>query len=639
MAPDVKCVGTKPEDKVCKNSNGAGACVPIPLGIEGVLDIGSLLASFAPGLTAKVTLAAEIGGANPNYVSDQGINMRLMGEVKSDHNICVPQTQPPMPSGASITYGNNSALCLRCTKAGDPCPSGSTCDENHMQCRKGDGTCPTVNYMAGIGINEYMVSKVLWAAFNSGALCLNIGSDTPGVSDYLTAGALAVFMPELKENIGGNAPAALALKPQMAPVLKVGAGIVKHDEKGNITLAKPLLSLNLPQVSIDFYVAMYDRYTRIFTVTTDIEVPVGLDIAPSKTKPGVIEILPIVSGLNLANAQITNWEIMAFPPDFIGLVNALVGQLLPSLLKPIEVDLSSSLQGFTLELLGIRGEVPFNPPRPEGCNDTDDDPKTACNYQFLSVYANLGLAAVNAAPVVTRAEVVSMAIPPVEKIRLMGTARGDAPVVHVRAAGDQDNLEFSYRIDSGLWSFYSPGPDVMVTGPALALPGRHSIEVRGRVVNMPYTTDLEGVKMEVTIDYTPPDISFSRAGDGSVTVNAVDLVSKEKVRVYYRASGTEDWIEIANGSVLPVVEGGKVEVRAVDEAGREAFAITAVGVKQTPSDRIGKADVSTSASGETAAGVDAAGCGCSTVSVEGQGATGLAGLLMALAALIAARRR
>jgi hypothetical protein len=625
--PGVHCDLTA---KQCRNSSNQ--CVPIALGVEGEIDIGSLLSSIVPGMSAKVQMAAEVGGTGAQYVSEQGLNVTLMGEANSERNICVPETKAPVSSGATLTLGNSAPLCIRCDSDSAACPPDSTCDVAHYQCRKADGTCPTVDFMAGIGINEYLVSKVLWSAFNSGALCLDIGStNIPALADYLTAATLSIFIPEMKDNLNGNSPVLISLHPQKAPVLQLGAGIVKKGDK-NIELAKPLITLKLEQVVLDFYVVYYERVNRIFRVTTDITLPLALDISPDPSKPQTIDILPVIGGLDnlMTNTVVSDYEVLANPPDIMGLVSSLISQLLPSLLKPIAIDLSS-LPGVSLELLQIKGEVPFTPPKPINCNDTDDNPATACDYQFLSIYANLGVLPTNLRAPVTQAEYVSMKIPPVEKIRLMGTRNGEIPEITLKVAGDLPNLEFSYRIDNGLWSSYARGPVLTASSPVLAIPGKHEIEVRSRVFNQPMTTDMTGTRVSVVVDYMPPEIRFQKSAAG-VAVVANDGVSKEKVKVFWR-SGEGLWNEIPNGALLPSGLKGRVEVRAVDEAGIEAKAHTSFKADDTsvtqPSEN-GNTGVSTGASVSGGQG----GWSCSTASVD-ETAGSMAGMLAFLGMAIA----
>ena len=141
----------------CVEADGK-TCVP-SLGIEGRMDIGSILASFAPGLQANMDILAVTGG----YASaDTGLSLGLLGGGLADpHNSCVPVTQaPPTP-----------AIAQSPTFRTDVLPDNAT------------------PYHLGIGLHRTHLDTLGWSAFDAGALCLHVGTPTVALLSSKTIGA------------------------------------------------------------------------------------------------------------------------------------------------------------------------------------------------------------------------------------------------------------------------------------------------------------------------------------------------------------------------------------------------------------------------------------------------------------------
>jgi hypothetical protein len=80
----------------CMEADGK-TCVP-SLGLEGKMNLGSALASFAPGLQAYMDIEAVTGGY---AAADTGLSLGLLGGGMGDpHNSCVPMV--PAPAVATV---------------------------------------------------------------------------------------------------------------------------------------------------------------------------------------------------------------------------------------------------------------------------------------------------------------------------------------------------------------------------------------------------------------------------------------------------------------------------------------------------------------------------------------------------------
>ena len=66
--------------------------------------------------------------------------------------------------------------------------------------------------------------------------------------------------------------------------------------------------------------------------------------------------------------------------------------------------------------------------------------------------------------------------------------------------------EYSWRLDRGLWSPFSPGPRLLVRSPVLALVGTHTLEVRARTPG-DYRS-LDPTPETITFEVRPPQVDL-----------------------------------------------------------------------------------------------------------------------------------
>ena len=245
----------------CMETDGK-TCVP-SLGIEGKLDVGSVLASFAPGLQADMDILAVAGGY---AAADTGLSLGMLGGGLGDpHNSCVPLVPaPPTP-----------AIAQSKTFFTDLLP---------------DNTTP---YHLGIGIHRTHLDTLGWAAFDAGALCLHVGTPTVAL---LSSKTIGLIVPSLQDLVHvGDAPMFLALKPSQPPTFTLGKGTFKMDMQGHTVVDDPLLHIHVPGFAIDFFAWVDDRYVRIMTLNADVELPLSLEVdAAGQLTPVFGDLTPSV---------------------------------------------------------------------------------------------------------------------------------------------------------------------------------------------------------------------------------------------------------------------------------------------------------------------------------------------------------
>ncbi len=562
-----------------------GACLPAPLGVEGELDIGALLGSMAAGLDARLKYIATPG----SYVEVEGAGLSLgvISGASAEQSRCVPRRALPDPD-----VEPPRAVAL----SGNLDPSGNA-------------------YEVGIGITDVVLRRFMWAFYTSGALCLGLDSSTV---EQLNTGTLRLLLPNLLTLTRGDTNVAITLSPQEVPIAHIGANTVMPDpeNEGQLLLDDPLLTLEIPELWMDFHAFFEDRWVRIFSLKADVVVPIGLAFAPDN---GVIPVIGDLTGA-LTNVETANGEIMLDDPQvFAGLLPVLIGPLVGGLAGGLSDPIAlPDVMGFALDLQ--EGSI-------TGVEDNT----------MLAIFANLerapppeeGMGA--AFSVETRATVLDVEVPRTEGFEL--EAGEDVwKRISVRVANeawdgtaDEAAMEFQWRVDDHGWSLFTPAAEMVVRSPAFSLQGRHRIYVRGRRIDDYRTLDPSPAEVEVLIDSVPPELSL-RQDANVVRLEANDLVSaREALTLVARRDGGR-WIAVA-GDVVEIDGAALIEVRVADEA--ENHATGTVMVKR--SELIGRPPHDVRVGGE------AGGCGCGCRVAHGGGSSVLLGLPFVL--LVGLRRR
>ncbi|MEZ4474402.1 MAG: hypothetical protein R3F60_27170 [bacterium] len=556
-----------------------GACLPAPLGVEGHLSLGDLLGDFyaagnAAGLGYLLTPGSYV------QVENGGLSLGVIGGANSERERCVPVRAQPTtdePPRAEILRGN-------LTPRGDA-------------------------YEVGIGVSDKFIEHALWAMFNGGGLCLTI---TGAQIEQLNTRFLGVALPSLGRLTRGNAPMAITLSPQEVPVATIGSNTVRPDpaNEGQYILDDPLITLEIPDLWLDFHAFMDGRWTRVLSLHADVVLPVGLAFSPGN---GIIPVLGDLGGA-LTNLSVSNGEILLDDP------NRLV-DLLPVLLGPI---LNLAVQGLA-DPIALPDIVGYR-------LDLQDGSVTGIeNNTMLGIFANLDRAPEGEAlrpAVQTFAEVKAVHVPPTEQFVLDGEGTWKRPFVRLAVdawdgANDDAAMEYSWRVDDHSWSLFTDAREMVIRSPAFLLQGRHTIHVRARRMDDYRTLDPTPAEVEVIIDSMPPELSLVDEGDG-VRVDVEDWVSPpEAIRLEARVDGGA-WGPVAS-TRLALPAGELLEVRATDEAGNVATA----SLETRHDDLIGRPPP----------GAGADGCGCVVGAAPRGDQSGLAWLALPFALLGLGRRR
>jgi len=520
-------------DGVCKFASGE--CLQI-LGTEGRLNLGSLVASLSPGIEAWLDILARAGG--PAWVgaatNANGVNLGFFGGARSPtRNACVPQVTPPPldPVAPAATFIG--------------------------------GQQGPVPFHVGVGIHDSLLNHAMFGIWESGVLCLDVGTTT---SDMLHSGTFSLLVPSLADLTHGEAvPVIMSIRPQNPPTVTLGAGTFNSDG----TMAEPLLKLAMQDVMVELLALIDERYVRVLSVHTDVLLPLGLRANGN----GQIEV--VLGDVNQAftNLRVTDSGMLAESPDEIAAA-------LPEILGAALPTLSSAFPPFDLPAVSCAGD----PSKALRVNVPAGGITSVESKRFLGVFATFSVGAATARYRATATvEVADVEVPPKEAF-VIGKSFDPrlAPAVTLRFGGhgldeSSRDLEWTYRLDGGFWSPWVRTPEVRIQGGHLWLQGRHRVDVRARLRGAA-ETESDVVSQEFLIDSLPPELRLEVEGDW-VRLGASDMVTPEhRLEYSWRTVGGE-FSAWTRATRVPLGRLG-LEVRVRDEAGNVAVA-TVQGAKSS----------------------------------------------------------
>ncbi|MGN6110839.1 MAG: MYXO-CTERM sorting domain-containing protein [Kofleriaceae bacterium] len=439
-------------DQVCMKG---GQCLQ-ELGLSGRARGGALFGGFSPGTTGAIDLYEVAGGYATSNTN--GLALGMLGGL--------------LPAGAPRDRCGPPAAAAPARAAIPLSPffQGNVRPDNNQP------------FDVGFGVHKWQLDQFAYAAYDGGLLCLTISA---GTVEQLSTDTLSLISRSLGRLVENNSPMAVGLRPQSPPIITLGRNRFVDDGQGGMRLDEPLLDLKFNALELDFFAAVDDQYIRVFTVVSDVHLPIGLQV----TATG--ELAPVIGAPDDAftNISVKNSDaVTETPAELAGLFPNILALVLPQLsggLSPISLP---SLGGLNLAVSDITA-VPTTPGGGE--------------LSFLAIFANLAPVAIPR-PVETLVSLGEITEPPAALVRDPSTWRtAQGPRVKLDlggtpASGDAE-LEWSWRIDRGTWSAWSTDPHPTLSPSTFWLPGTHRIEVRARERNKPETIDPTPALLEVAL--------------------------------------------------------------------------------------------------------------------------------------------
>ncbi len=513
----------------CSNGTCNRHGVPRFLGVEGRISPASLLGSFGAPPQAKLDMSMAAGSS---VTVDQGFSLGTRGGLKA---VEVANCVPPIPAPPIV-----------------PVPPPNF--DAEADTSKGP-------YHVGLGISSSFLNQATHHAHQAGVLCLQISSANTGL---LNTGLFKTFLPSLGKlatRDGKDAPMMIVLRPAKAPTITIGQGTYDPVTKKPI---KPLILMTMPDVTVDFYAMIDDRFARLFSLTADISLPLSLIFEKcDSVTPALGDLKQLITNIRTANS-----EMLAEDPKVLA-------DLIPAVIGLAEPALASALKPFALPQLGnFKLKV----------NETKGLANIAGTetYNHLGIYAQLlpaNAACAVGAPTAV-ATLKKSLVPSREQMRLLGQPLPwPTAVLDVRALGMSGTPEFSVRVDNGLWStFLAPNAqgELEVSHPAFLIQGQHVIEVRARMAESPHGVS-GPASVGFRVDWEPPEVSLVKSPSGELLeVVAHDVISPPDSLTYAYRVGHEPWSDFGpkrSIDLAAIEAAGGVEVRVRDEAGNVGEAI------------------------------------------------------------------
>lgn len=474
------------QEGVCHFNNN-NEVVPRLLGVEGELELSSLLGSFA-GDASTIGLSTF---ANFAQAANGGIDVAAKAGTAGGVSVCVPNIPKPSDAIPAFSPGN----------AG---PSG-------------------VAFDAAVGVSSRLLNTIGHQAFIGGALCQTLDSNTISA---LNSSLFSLLLPSLAELNGGqSASVFLDLVPRTMPRFEIGKNIVGEEPGGNgeparQVLVEPLINLVLDDLDIDIYVEKAGAFVRIATLQADLVVDFGL----VKGANGELVLTGGDATRWLRNLTVLNADLLREDPrELEETIPALLGSLLPNFLPSLAQTFEiPPLNGFSLNISDISG-VQTNGQTVDGKQ----------RFHYLGLFARLGFDASGVGQAQTRAPVATHINQFVLDVPTQDELRQGARVT-IRAAVDADfvqpneSLLLWHRVDGSMWRPLTKGKELLVVDPVLHIEGKHTIEIAAAVDGIPETLDQTPETIEVTVDTRAPALSLiPDVEDGvvGVLVSAEDSVS------------------------------------------------------------------------------------------------------------------
>ncbi|NUN13981.1 MAG: hypothetical protein HUU55_10150 [Myxococcales bacterium] len=440
--------------------------------LGGEVEVQSLLDTFLPTLSPLFPGLKNLGfslGPAPNtfVVQDGGLDVVLQGGVApTEPHVCTSFATDE-PDFAAMPQGGAPVLDAVVTTT-----SGGITE-----------------YDIAAAVPQRFVNELVWGVFRTGAMCIRVDSiqieELFGLT--LSSGVMDLLLPGLRRLVGDNAPLVIVLEPGFKasdlPLVRFGTS--------------PHIRVTLPNMGVSLYVESAYRTVRLFSVNTDLDVFANVVL----TGPNVLELS--LAGLEVGNPTVTYNELVAHAN-----LQAIV---------PFVVEIGISV------LLGGLDSLPVDlSPLLSGTADTTDFPlvpnieeirtigQSSVSPDWLALYINL-VPKMEAALLYqcnTTAKIVER------------SANTQSAEVTLGVTGCGQNGEYQWRVDGTIWRDFVAGPHLVIRHPALLLPGRHRIDVRGRkmgqwrTIDPSYTTVFVGEI--ISEEQIQPELGGGSISSGSV---------------------------------------------------------------------------------------------------------------------------
>ena len=519
-------------------------CEPTPLGTQGLLDLSGLTEKAGFPANTQLQVFAGLGSKHAEAsVDPNGIQLSVQAGTAPAGgavSLCVP---PAFPA----TFTDPPALNFD-----DPA----------------NKPVSVTDYQLGFSVASQMLNRLFYDGYSSGLMCIALTNQT---TPFISTSLFKTFLPSLGLVTGGrDVPMQILLRPSQPPLVRIGKGDLTATADGTVSVGPnndPLVTLSFSALNLDFYGLIDERQVRLFTLQTDMLLPLSLRIFASPNQDTLVPVLGSLDAV-LSNIKASNSQMLAEDPgaikDLLGAAIKLAEPLLAGILKPITLPRTL---GLDLQVAGLQGVVPLANLQTQG-------------YAHLATYLNFaectgGITPCGQLTVRTEARIASRSVPEDADAVRAGQVpsvviEGSAHSAHVNAVA-----QFSYRLDGGLWFPWVAGPRFTVQDRRFLFPGHHQIEVVAREAGDDRSADPAPVPLDFFVSIDPPKVELVQRANGSLFTRASSPASPGDALLFsYRIDGESGWTEPGAARVFTAAEqGGRgFSVSVSDEGGRATVA-------------------------------------------------------------------
>lgn len=528
-------------------------CVPITVGIERNLAIGELIRRFAPGNRAAFDVLVAAGGDLLTTTPSSGVTLSMLGGIakpapREEDDLpklpmtCIPDRSPiPIPKDIALPDA------LRADA-----PPGWQAAPPHL----------------GVAVSERFLRYAAASLYQQCVLSLGVTTES---LPQIHSGVLSLLLPSVSKltNDGQAASMAILTRPSKPPVITVG--------NGTDLATDPTLRIDLERFALDIFVWSTDRFVRAFTWTADVTIPANLQtgISPVNPKGG---LMPVIGKVVVTKPEVESSELLFEEPAKIAealatVLPGLAGQILGKI-PPVDPSTLTASLGVAIDLPagGIRK-------------------LTQGSDSYLGVFATLAVPPPASAPpppsTPTPGTTASLLEKTVDKsamsIEKLDPDRLPSLRAHLSSSRAAP-VEFSYWIDDGTRSAWSPAEEVTIRSPYLLFQGKHTLNVVARERGKTLTEDVKPVAVPFVIDTLAPTVKVMEVSDG-LRIDAWDFVSdKSALEARWRFLNREGdpvgsftaWRSLPDSNLHPTRAHSAIEVEVRDEEGNVASSREAI---------------------------------------------------------------
>lgn len=519
--------------------------LPDPLGLEGVVDVGPMLASISPGTSGALEARIVPGGFARVDNGATGLALGVITGINSDED----------PTTRNAGSDSEPALCVPPI----PAPNLALSPFSLGTTSRGTFTIPVApGFLTDVpgkdltfGISRTTLRQIGHHAVTSGIMCLGIGT---AVVPQLNVGTFGLLVPSVGElaNDNGKDPVLLVVRPQQRVDFSIG---------DNTTTA-PAVTVHLKNVEIDVYPFLFERYVRAFTMSTTLDLGINLEFDHPTGMPWRVTPKLVGLGASAVNVQVINSDFIKEKPQQLESALPSVFDLLASQLNIPPIDLPS-FAGFNI-------------------SDPSVSKLTGGLDEFLAISAVIDVPASPTPPPANgSARVRGVDVPPIERVR-----EGVMPTVTIDLdAGDAQGreLEWTWRLGNGLWRPFVPGGSLAINDRALAWQGEYTVGLISRVKGVPGTESAEQTFPFVIDSVAPHVVTAKIAWEGdTLVVPGYDIVAGTRIRMAFGVAGEDkprtEWqtggtAKLDRTQVDALLRAGDLAVFLADDNGNQTIAL------------------------------------------------------------------